>query len=628
MLSSLRSRWALSLVLPLVLVGVLLSAGGAAKTAVPSQAAQDKARKLVLEVFAEELASAKDSAARSKLAGELLQQGRDTKDDLALRYVLLQEARDLAARSGEAGLAFSAIDDIAKTFAVDALTSKAVVLALAVEGTDTKEGGKAVLELTQPLIAEALDTDSYEAARVLGKVAEAAARKAKSPSLVLDAQKRQAEIASAEKGFAKQQAFLDRLKENPKDPDANLELGKYYGLSKRHWDRALPYLALGSEPVLKMLADRDLAGPKDALPQLALADAWWDLAGKEQEPAKLSLQARAAFWYDKAIGQLTGLSRTKAQKRLDLVADRLSGTAVVTTAPVPVGEIKKFEGHSDEVKSVCFAHDGQHIASGGLDNTVYVWDVATGKVDKTLKGHTKQIWAVAFHPNNRQVLSASWDTTARLWDIKTGNEVRRYTNPLDVNGLALTRDGNTFLSACDDKHAYLWNTNTGDRLRAYAGHTNFVYAVAFAPDGRHIATGGVDRTVRIFDLATGNLVRSCDSQSNSIYQVAFTSDSKTILASGDNVVRVWDVATGKEVRRFEGHTGLVPAMALSPDGKRLVTGGDDRTIRVWDVASGKELHQLKGHTDSVTCLAFAHDGRRIVSGSLDRTVRVWGLPAR
>src|SRR5205807_5901538 len=105
----------------------------------------------------------------------------------ALRYVLFAQAGKLAAEGGDAGLAFTIIDETGKTFAVDTLSAKAAALAAAVEATTTKEAGKTLLDLTLPLIDAALVADHYEAAHRFVCVAEAAARMVKCTSLVLDA---------------------------------------------------------------------------------------------------------------------------------------------------------------------------------------------------------------------------------------------------------------------------------------------------------------------------------------------------------------------------------------------------------------------------------------------------------
>lgn len=621
-------------VLALMFVSWLtLPAGqGPAKTPVPDQKAQAKAMKLVHDVFGDDLEAATTTEKKLKLATKLFQEGKEVKDDPVLRYVCFREARDLAAKANDTSLALAIVDELQQGYDVDALLLKADVLGLAVAGAD-KEGGLALVELIRPLLAEAVDLDHYKAAYQLGDAAIAAAKKAQSVSLVLELQKRIGEIQAIEKKFNELAVYQERLKKNPDDGEANLELGKYFGFQKKRWERALKHFAASSDEALKELARQDLKDPKDIKDQEALADGWWELAGKHKDGAKLAIQMRAMFWYDKAIPGLSGLNRTKAQKRIDIVQEQLAGTPVVV-APIagPVGEFKRFDGHTEEIKAVAFAHDGRFVASGSKDLTVRIWDLNAAKDAKetqTLRGHAKEIWGLAFHPNNRQIFSASWDATARLWDVKTGNEVKRFTHTKDVNALALSRDGNTLLTGCDDERVYLWNVTSGDEIRKYTGHTDYVYAVAFSPDGRYIASGSKDRTVRVFDRTSGQQVKSFDGHTDSVTAVAFTSDSKFVLSAGDSVIHVWDISTGKEApRRFEPQSGRIASMAISPDGRRLVTGGDDRTVKYWEVATGKVIQSFAGHTDTVTCIAFSHDGRRAVSGGYDKTVRVWNLPAR
>jgi RNA polymerase sigma factor (sigma-70 family) len=168
-----------------------------------------------------------------------------------------------------------------------------------------------------------------------------------------------------------------------------------------------------------------------------------------------------------------------------------------------------------------------------------------------------------------------------------------------------------------------WDAATGkERLRT--GGEKGIRSLAFSPDSQTLATADYySNTVKLRDPVSGavRLVIDTVRPNNA---VAFSPDSKT-LAVGilERSAVLYDVATGKELRRFEGHTDWVPHVAFSPDGKILATGGRDTTAKLWDVATGQVMLTLTGHTGIVEFVAFSPDGRTLATASWDRTVKLW-----
>jgi len=108
---------------------------------------------------------------------------------------------------------------------------------------------------------------------------------------------------------------------------------------------------------------------------------------------------------------------------------------------------KRLTGHTDGVLSVRFSPDGKKLASGGADETVRVWDVASGKELKKLEGHKGQVWTVAFSWDGKYLLSGGTDEQIIAWNVETGEIEGMWSQTDYVYRLVFVSKDNYFVSA-------------------------------------------------------------------------------------------------------------------------------------------------------------------------------------
>ncbi|HEY7426821.1 MAG TPA: PQQ-binding-like beta-propeller repeat protein [Gemmataceae bacterium] len=322
--------------------------------------------------------------------------------------------------------------------------------------------------------------------------------------------------------------------------------------------------------------------------------------------------------------------------------------------------------HPFWVGGLAFTPDGKTLASSCWNGSVRFWDAATGKETRCFRGRPdpmpgrgpETFLDVAISPDGKVLIVESHETIY-VWDMASGKELRRLKG-CNGFGFALAPDGKT-LALGEGKDNAKWqvllrDVTTGKRIRELGAPDRSVGALAFSPDskilavGDHADTPGTKQkkerdgacTVRLWDVAASRQLRELKGHTGGVTAVAFSPDGRTLVsASHDASLRFWEPVSGKLVRKIQVPDDTVPmeftpnnaekgidyggvlTLAYSPDGRLLASGSYDGTVRLWDVGNGKELHALHGHGREVASVVFSPDGKVMASGGRDNTIRLW-----
>lgn len=296
----------------------------------------------------------------------------------------------------------------------------------------------------------------------------------------------------------------------------------------------------------------------------------------------------------------------------------------------------QLKGHTGAVVQVAFAPSGRLLASGGWDETVCLWDLAGGPPRHTLTEHTDWVLAVTFTPDGKRLLTAS-QRTVKAWDATTGALLQNWKGlpGQRISTLVFSRDGRQLACGLRDGGLLLYRLEPDSNLSAaprisLKAHTSWIDAIAFAYDGKTLATGSRSGEIKIWTTGEGKLRATPAGHAGlNAAALAFSPNGRQ-LASGsyDTTVKVWNPADGKELATLKGHKGIVLAVAFSADSLRLASGERHGPIKLWGTKDFKLETTLPGHSGgqlgfSVHSLSFAPDGKQLASGGRDRLVKLW-----
>jgi WD40 repeat protein len=160
---------------------------------------------------------------------------------------------------------------------------------------------------------------------------------------------------------------------------------------------------------------------------------------------------------------------------------------------------------------VVFSADGNHLASASGDGQVKLWDAT--RLDKEQEPRLPPLPArvpgpclnVAFSPDSRRLASGGIGNTIKVWDVRTGEELQTFRGHSgDVYTVAFSPHdaGRWIASGSEDSTVKVWDSQTGDQVLSFRGHTGLVCSLAFSPDGKRLYSGSRDTTVKAWDLTS------------------------------------------------------------------------------------------------------------------------------
>ncbi len=293
--------------------------------------------------------------------------------------------------------------------------------------------------------------------------------------------------------------------------------------------------------------------------------------------------------------------------------------------------VRTLTGHDGAVQAIELAHDDLHLASGGVDRTVRIWDLNTGDAE-VHAGFDGLVTEIEMLADGRSALAVSSAGEVRLFAPRRAGQILS-DHDAPASGLALATDGR--VASIDDRGHLRIHDLEGRFVAEHRTPPAAAVHLVSAPDGRSFAglarawiVAADGRSPNIKAPPATLLLATFDTTPPrrielpaAALDLAWSADGRHIFVGlvDGTLLQIDRSGTLTELDRSPAP---VTSVASSHDGAWVAAGGEDGSLRLHDRTTGR-TRLLTPHKERITALAFAADDTWLASGCADHTARLW-----
>ncbi len=291
----------------------------------------------------------------------------------------------------------------------------------------------------------------------------------------------------------------------------------------------------------------------------------------------------------------------------------LRNEAIACLALVDVKALRTFK----QPTMMAFDSELERFATGDGEDNVQIRETLSGKPIKSLKGVAPGLFPGLFSPDGRFLAMYNTKRVMQVWDVNEG--VRVWPGRANGSGAwglennAFSANSTLFVFGVGNKVLHSFDLHTGTETTIPLEGSHGFYRLTLDATGEKVAVAK-DSTVTVHRMETGALLAVLPHPGN-VEAIAWHPDGKHLAtACLDFQVHYWDTEAVKELPGWSGHKAEVVGVMFDQSGRLLITASWDNTTRVWDSETRKELVRADS---SGARLKYAKNGQRFVMQDWD-----------